>query len=150
MLMSLAACGKKIETKDESSTVEITEESIQPTETEIPVEEPETDEFEVGADPVEYSMDFWAEKYPGENICPFYIEIDGTEYSYYHISGLDNGTIISWIESPMNWNNWHLVGNDIVNGDETYKITADWSSENPEQTISSFCTVTTEIYTPEA
>ncbi|MDO5328050.1 MAG: hypothetical protein Q4G00_15255, partial [Clostridia bacterium] len=99
-------------------------------------------------DPAEYSMDYWAEKYPGENICPFYIEIGGVEYSYYRISGLDKGTMLTWINTPLNWNGWHLSGNDIVNGDETYKMTSDWIGEEPEQSFSSGCTVTTEPYSP--
>ena len=129
MLLGLAACGKKDEpptgnTKNQQGNTATSEEG----------------------DPAEYSMDYWAEKYPGENICPFSIEIDGVEYSYYRISGLDEGTMATWIKTPMNWNGWHLVGNDIVNGDETYKMTSDWIGENPEQSFSSGCTVTTEPY----
>ena len=93
-------------------------------------------------------MDYWAEKYPGENICPFYIEIGGVEYSYYRISGLDKGTMLTWINTPLNWNGWHLSGNDIVNGDETYKMTSEWIGEEPEQSFSSGCTITTEPYSP--
>ena len=70
------------------------------------------------------------------------------EYSYYRISGLDEGTMLTWIDTPLNWNGWHLLGNDIVNGDETYKMTSDWIGESPEQSFSSGCTVTTEPYSP--
>lgn len=130
LLMSLAACGKT--TKTPAETTEKQDE--QPTQT----------EFE--GDPAEYSMEYWEEKYPGENVCPFSIEIDGVEYSYYRVSGLDEGTMRTWIDTPLNWNGWHLVGDDIVNADETYKMTDDWAAEEPEQYFSSFCTVTTEPY----
>ena len=136
MLLSLAACGKNEKKPAEN------ESKIENTQNQ---KENNTESGEKG-DPAEYSMDYWAEKYPGENICPFYIEISGVKYSYYRISGLDNGTMLTWINTPMNWNGWHLLGNDIVNGDETYKMTSDWIGETPEQTFSSCCTVTTEPY----
>ena len=138
MLLSLAACGKKEETPagNENQT-----ENTQN-------QQNNTEETEGKDDPAEYSMDYWAEKYPGENVCPFYIEIGGVEYSYYRISGLDEGTMLTWIDTPLNWNGWHLLGNDIVNGDETYKMTSDWIGESPEQSFSSGCTVTTEPYSP--
>lgn len=138
MLLSLAACGNKEETPagNESQT-ENTQNKTD-----------NTAEPEQTGDPAEYSMDYWAGKYPGENVCPFYIEIGGVEYSYYRISGLDQGTMQTWINTPLNWNGWHLVGNDIVNGDETYKMTSEWIGEDPEQSFSSGCTVTTEPYSP--
>ena len=97
-------------------------------------------------EPAEYTLEYWEAKYPGENICPFYIEVDGVEYSYYRVSGLDESTMKTWINTPCNWNGWHLVGDDIVNGDGTFKMTADWSGDEPEQAFSSNCTVTTEPY----
>ena len=136
MLLSLAACGKKEETPAGNEN-----------QTENTQQDNTTESGEKG-DPAEYSMDYWAEKYPGENICPFYIEIGGVEYSYYRISGLDKGTMLTWINTPLNWNGWHLLGNDIVNGDETYKMTSDWIGEEPEQSFSSGCTITTEPYSP--
>ena len=136
MLLSLAACGKKEETPAGNEN-----------QTENTQQDNTTESGEKG-DPAEYSMDYWAEKYPGENICPFYIEIGGVEYSYYRISGLDKGTMLTWINTPLNWNGWHLSGNDIVNGDETYKMTSDWIGEEPEQSFSSGCTITTEPYSP--
>ena len=107
-------------------------------------------EFPEG-DPAEYSREYWEEKYPGENVCPFYIEENGTEYSYYWVSGLDgwDGTMVSWIEQPFNWNGWHKTEDGcIVNADETLKITDDWASG--DEGMSSFCTVTTEKYDAEA
>lgn len=136
MLLSLAACGKKEETPAGNEN-----------QTENTQQDNTTESGEKG-DPAEYSMDYWAEKYPGENVCPFYIEIGGVEYSYYRISGLDKGTMLTWINTPLNWNGWHLSGNDIVNGDETYKMTSDWIGEEPEQSFSSGCTITTEPYSP--
>ena len=136
MLLSLAACGKNEETPAGNEN-----------QTENTQQDNTTESGEKG-DPAEYSMDYWAEKYPGENICPFYIEIGGVEYSYYRISGLDKGTMLTWINTPLNWNGWHLSGNDIVNGDETYKMTSDWIGEEPEQSFSSGCTITTEPYSP--
>lgn len=138
MLLSLAACGKKEETPvgNESQTENTQNQTDN------------TTELEITGDPAEYSMDYWAEKYPGENVCPFHIEIGGVEYSYYRISGLDKGTMQTWINTPLNWNGWHLMGNDIVNGDETYKMTSEWIGEDPAQSFSSGCTVTTEPYSP--
>ncbi|MCQ2418807.1 MAG: hypothetical protein MJ085_03370 [Clostridia bacterium] len=133
MLLSLAACKKAVAPKTDDIRTENTQVSS---------------ENESQDDPAEYSMEYWEEKYPGENVCPFTIEIDGVEYNYYRVSGLDEGTMITWIETPLNWNGWHLLGDDIVNADETYKMTDDWAGEEPEQYFSSFCTVTTEPYTP--
>ncbi|MCQ2435256.1 MAG: hypothetical protein MJ062_08475 [Oscillospiraceae bacterium] len=98
----------------------------------------------------QYSMEYWEAAYPGENVCPFYIEIDGVQYSYYRVSGLDESTMRTWIDTPLNWNGWHLVGDDIVNGDETFRMTDDWAGEEPEQSFSSCCVVTTERYDPSA
>lgn len=150
MLFSLAACSKKTrETEEtESQTEEQTESRTESQTENTQNSKDNTTETEEQGDPAEYSMDYWAEKYPGENICPFYIEIDGVEYSYYRVSGLDEGTMQTWIDTPLNWDGWHLLGNDIVNGDETYKMTSDWVGENPEQSFSSGCTVTTEPYSP--
>ena len=68
MLLSLAACGKKEETPAGNEN-----------QTENTQQDNTTESGEKG-DPAEYSMDYWSEKYPGENICPFYIEIGGVEY----------------------------------------------------------------------
>lgn len=98
-------------------------------------------------DPAEYSMDFWAAKYPGENICPFMIDENGTERNYYWVSGFEgwNGTMESWIKQPFNWNGWHKTEDGaIVNKDETLKITDNWAKG--EESMSSYCTVTTEPY----
>ena len=108
-------------------------------------EEPET----IEGDPVEYGREYWEEKYPGENICPFSIEIDGKEYSYYWVSNFNNydGTIVSWLEQPFNWNGWHMNDDGVIlNEDETVKITDDWA--NGDEGMSSFCTITTEKYEP--
>lgn len=97
-------------------------------------------------DPAEYSMDFWAAKYPGENICPFTIDENGTERSYYWVSSFEgwDGTMESWIKQPFNWNGWHKTDDGaIVNEDETLKITDDWANV---ESMSSCCTVTTEKY----
>lgn len=147
MLISLAACGKEAETP-ENETAEITGESIPNTESEITEAEPETEEAVIEGDPMEYSMDFWAEKYPDKNICPFYIEENGVEKPYYLIMEM-GCSMEEWVETPFNWNGWHIVGEDIVNADETYKMTADWVGENAEQSFSSCCTVTTEEYVPQ-
>lgn len=98
-------------------------------------------------DPAEYSREYWEAKYPGENLCPFFIEEDGVERSYYWISGLDgwDGTMASWINQPFNWNGWHKTADGcIVNKDETLKITDNWA--NGDESMSSYCTVTTEKY----
>ncbi len=98
-------------------------------------------------DPAEYSSEYWEAKYPGENICPFYIEENGIENSYYWVSGLDgwDGTMLCWISNPFNWNGWHKTADGcIVNKDETLKLTDNWA--NGDEALSSFCTVTTEKY----
>lgn len=98
-------------------------------------------------DPAEYSREYWEAKYPGENVCPFGIEENGKEYSYYWVSGLEgwDGTMASWVKQPFNWNGWHMTEDGcIVNKDETLKIADSWAKG--EETMSSFCTVTTEKY----
>ena len=98
-------------------------------------------------DPVEYSREYWEEKYPGENICPFSIDENGVEHSYYWVSGFDgwDGTMGSWIGQPFNWNGWHKAEDGcIVNEDETLKITDNWA--NGDESMSSYCMVTTEKY----
>lgn len=140
MILSLAACGSKTESETQVSTDEAS----------ITSEVTETTVFPEG-DPAEYSREYWEEKYPGENICPFYIDEDGTEYSYYWVSSLEgwNGTIESWINQPFNWNGWHKTADGcIVNKDETLKITDNWV--NGDDSLSSFCTVTTEQYDNES
>lgn len=145
MVLSLAACGGKTEPEAQDSTVE-----QQDTTVEAQVsEDAETTTFPEG-DPVEYSREFWEEKYPGENICPFYIDENGTEYSYYWVSVFEgwDGTMASWITQPFNWNGWHKTDDgSIVNKDETLKISDSWA--NGEESMSSFCTVTTEEYVKE-
>lgn len=139
MILTLAACGGK----KESDTTESTDETQVSSETS---ETEESSSFPEG-DPAEYSREFWEEKYPGENICPFYIEENGKEYSYYWVSGLEgwDGTMESWIDQPFNWNGWHKTADGcIVNEDETLKITDDWA--NGDESMSSCCTVTTEKY----
>ena len=136
MILSLAACGGKTEPDAQDSTEE----------PQVSSEETESTALPEG-DPAEYSREYWEEKNPGENVCPFSIEENGTEYSYYWVSGLDgwDGTMGSWIDQPFNWNGWHRTEDGcIVNEDETLKITDDWA--NGDESMSSFCTVTTEPY----
>ena len=136
MVLSLAACGGKTQPDTQGSTGE----------PQVSAADTEGTAFPEG-DPVEYSREYWEEKYPGENVCPFYIEENGTEYSYYWVSGLDgwDGTMESWIAQPFNWNGWHKTADGcIVNGDETLKITDDWAQDGGS--MSSYCTVTTEPY----
>lgn len=105
----------------------------------------------IEGDPAEYGREYWENKYPGENICPFYIEENGTERSYYWVSGLEgwDGTMASWINQPFNWNGWHKTAdNCIVNEEETLKITDDWMQG--VEALSSYCTVVTEPYEPDA
>lgn len=147
MVICFAACDKKSETPANQDKTAQSRENMT-SESETSAEDTAASEDE--AEPAEYSAEYWEKKYPGENICPFSIEIDGVKYSYYRISSLDEGTMITWINTPLNWNGWHLVGEDIVNKDETYKMTADWTGKEPEQAFSSCCTVTTEKYTPSA
>ena len=109
----------------------------------------EESEESIEGDPAEYSREYWEAKYPGENICPFYIEENGVERSYYWISGFEgwNGRIESWLTQPFNWNGWHKAADGcIVNEDETLKITDDWAGG--DESMSSYCTVTTEPYVP--
>lgn len=132
MALSLVACNGKTE-------------SIVSSETEVSSEEAEDMSFPDG-DPAEYGREYWEEKYPGENICQFYIEENGKEYSYYWVSGLEgwDGTMASWINQPFNWNGWHMTDDGcIVNEDESLKITDDWADG---ESMSSFCVVTTEKY----
>ncbi len=160
MILSLAACGGKTEPETQTSTnapqissentesTEATEENSE--ETSAPEEDAEETTMPEG-DPAEYGREFWEEKYPGENICPFYIDENGTEYSYYWVSALEgwDGTMASWIEQPFNWNGWHVTDDGcIVNADETLKITDDWA--NGDESMSSYCTVTTETYVKDA
>ena len=58
MLLSLAACGKKEETP--AGNENQTENTQNKTDN--------TAEPEQTGDPAEYSMDYWAGKYPGENL----------------------------------------------------------------------------------
>lgn len=130
MMMSLVACGKK---NEESS-----DEQVETTETEAASEE----EFPEG-DPVEYGQDFWAEKYPDANICPFYINVDGEDYPYYWISALvPEDDIASWATTPLNWNGWHMVDDKLVDKDEKHAIT----QESREMSFSSCCVYETEAF----
>lgn len=135
MLLSLAACGKKAET-----------EKPEPEEIAEPAEIKEDNVDAPSENPAEWSSEYWEEQYPEDNICPFAIEVDGVEYPYYYVSSLCDGTMESWINTPMNWDGWHLVGTDIVNKDETFRITDDWVGENRSESFSSCCTVTTEPF----
>lgn len=116
------------------------------------VDMPQNEVFILGdakSNPAEYSREFWEAQYPGENICPFTIDENGTEYNYYWVSSLNgwDGTMSSWIKQPFNWNGWHKTADGaIVNKDETLKITDNWAKG--EESMSSFCTVTTEAYVP--
>lgn len=136
MILSLVACGGKTEPETQDNA----------TEPPVSSEETESAAFPEG-DPVEYGREYWEEKYPGENICPFYIDENGTEYSYYWVSSLEgwDGTIESWLNQPFNWNGWHKTADGcIVNEDETLKITDNWA--NGDESMSSFCVITTEQY----
>ena len=145
MLLSLAACGGKTEPAPTAPN-----EPQQTEENNTEEQQSEPAELEsIEGDPVEYGREYWEEKYPGKNICPFDIEENGTLYSYYWISGMNgyDGTIESWLNQPFNWNGWHKTADGcIVNNDETLKITDDWASG--DEGLSSSCTVTTEIYVP--
>lgn len=141
MLLNLVACGNKLENsnKPESTQHQDSESNEE--------QDSENTEPEFEGDPVEYSMDYWAEKYPDQNICPFGIEVDGVETPYYLIMEL-GCSMEEWIETPFNWNGWHKVGEDIVNKEETYKITAEWLGDEGASNFSSCCTITTEPYDP--
>ena len=132
LVLALTACGGKTGNPEESSAE--------------PQTSSEDSEF-VEGDPAEYSQSYWEEKYPDYMFCPFYIDENGTEKSYYWPMGYEglDGTISTWIECPFNWNGWHKTADGcIVNGDETLKITDDWA--NGEESMSSFCVVTTEKF----
>ena len=142
MVFSLVACGGKTEptNTDEPGGQQQTNEDP-------PSGSPDSDPID--SDPVEYGREYWEEKYPGENICPFEIEENGEYYSYYWVSGMNgyDGTIGSWLDQPFNWNGWHRTADGcIVNKNETLKITDDWASG--DEGMSSFCTITTEPYVP--
>lgn len=114
---------------------------------EEPADPAENIDMEIEGDPAEYGRDYWEEKFPGENICPFYIEENGVERSYYWISGINgwDGTMNSWVDQPFNWNGWHKTEDGlVVNEDETLKVTDNWV--NGDDSMSSSCTVTTEAY----
>ena len=148
LMLSFAACGKKVDANQQTS--QQAEQQAEPSEepSEEPTEELTDEPTEaIDTDPVEYGREYWEEKYPGDNICPFYIEENGEERPYYWSSGAENydGTMATWIEQPFNWNGWHKTDDDcIVNEDETLKLTDDWAEGN--ESLSSFCTVTTEKY----
>lgn len=134
MILTLVACGGKTEPEEDPN------EQTSTGDTEFPE-----------GDPAEYSREYWEEKYPGENICPFSIDENGVERSYYWVSGLEgwDGTMVNWIKQPFNWNGWHKTADGcIVNKDETLKITDDWA--NGDEGMSSCCTVTTEPYNKDA
>ena len=148
MAVSFAACGGKTEA-DTQANPDIQQTTPENNETVLQSEETpsETEAETIEGDPVEYGREYWEEKYPGENICPFSIDENGTEKSYYWISSFDgwDGTISSWLAQPFNWNGWHKTEDGaIVNEDETLKITDNWA--NGEESLSSFCVITTEKY----
>ncbi|MDO4499779.1 MAG: hypothetical protein Q4B60_00740 [Erysipelotrichaceae bacterium] len=131
LALSLAACKSKEEIKEEKPNT--SSENINNT---------LDSNVEIDGDPIQYSMDYWQEKFPGKNICPFYIEENGVEYPYFLV--MEFGcTMNEWIETGFNWNGWHKLGDDIVNGDETLKIVSQWVGEEPEYSFSSSCTVNT-------
>lgn len=157
VLLSFAACKGKTETPadetadaQQTEAAELTEETAEKETEETPAET--TEALTVEGDPVEYEQSYWEEKYPDYMFCPFSIEENGEEKSYYWPMGYEglDGTIGTWIECPFNWNGWHKTEDGcIVNADETLKITDDWA--NGDESMSSFCTVTTETYVkPEA
>ena len=105
---------------------------------------PDDADPEPGSEPEEYSREYWEAKYPGENICPFYIDVDGTEYSYFFVH---SARISEWVGQEFNWNGWHFFSGDesvIVNEDETYRI----SELDAAMSFSSFCTFRTEKFDP--
>lgn len=105
---------------------------------------PDDEDPESGSEPEEYSREYWEAKYPGENICPFYIEIDGTEYPYFF---MNCARIDEWVEQEFNWDGWHCFHGDasiIVNADETWRI----SELDTAMSFSSFCTFRTEKFDP--
>lgn len=102
---------------------------------------------EVEGDPIEYGMGYWEELFPGKNICPFNIEVGGVERPYYLIM-VETCAMVEWINTPFNWDGWHLVGDDIVNADETYAMTEEWLGPDAGGMFSSCCTVTTKPYDP--
>ena len=146
MIMCLVACGKKKEESSEQQ-VEITAENSNAAETTNSETAAKNDEEIPEGDPVEYGQDFWAQKFPDENICPFYINIDGVDYSYYWVrSVVPEDDIASWATTEMNWNGWHMVGDKLVDKDEKHAIT----QESREMSFSSGCVYETESFDASA
>lgn len=142
MIMCLVACGKKKEESSEQQ-VEITVENSNVADETKPEVVAEAEEEIPEGDPVEYGQDFWAQKFPGENICPFSISIDGVNYSYYWVrSVVPEDDIASWATTEMNWNGWHMVGDKLVDKDEKHAIT----QESREMSFSSCCVYETEPF----
>lgn len=153
ILVGLVGCGKKSELAEAIEAIEKvaeaeenidTSEEIEATEAATEAEEDTDTSEEIVGDPAEYTMEYWAAKYPGDNICPFYIDENGVERNYFLIMSM-GCTMKEWVESPFNWNGWHVVGDAIVNEDETLKMTDDWGLDESGM-FSSFCVVTTEPY----
>ena len=147
MILTLASCGDK---KDSDSKKSKSEKSLAESQTDEPTETDESSEdskkLEVDGDPAEYEQSYWEEKYPDYMFCPFTIEENGEEKTYYWPMGYEglDGTFSAWIECPFNWNGWHKAADGcIVNNDETLKITDDWADGG---SMSSWCTITTEKY----
>lgn len=162
MVMCIAACGKKSgdssaadskaggetssvkqeETAAESNKAAEAAEPDNNKAAETTEQETTEEEFPEG-DPVEYGQDFWAKKYPDANICPFSIEVDGVEHSYYWISKLvQEDDIAAWAATDLNWNGWHMVGDKLVDKDEKHAIT----QESREMSFSSCCVYKTEPF----
>ncbi len=89
------------------------------------------------------NQSYWEQKYPEANICPFCIEVNGVETSYYWISSVvGEDDIAAWAATDLNWAGWHVVDGRVVDKDEKYAIT----DESRAQSFSSGCTYNTEPY----
>lgn len=138
LVLNLAACSKKTE-KETTKETETTTEQTTASETETTAEQTGT--------PEEYSQAYWEAKYPGYNICPFSINMNGEKYSYFWISQLvGEDDIAAWTKTELNWNGWHLVGDKVVDKDEKWAIT----DESRKQSFSSCCVYETEPFDASA
>lgn len=80
---------------------------------------------DITSDPTKEGIEYWKEQFPHDLLLQFVIDVESDRQVYYYSGNGCEHSIIKWLATPFNWNNWHVKDNLIVDDSEEHYIPLD-------------------------